>query len=158
VDVLGRDYKEWVVGDERGVRLGISSVVKGLGFLRDKAEGENGKGSRSLEEELERFAVQKELDLYALMTASTDDEGEFRRELVVWALTPEALPAAKKFLSTESETLGLQDLTEDESGGLIAIEGPNRWRKAWQQRRVENSRKQVAPMLIKAFRRNQSRG
>ncbi|KAI9834566.1 MAG: hypothetical protein M1819_002942 [Sarea resinae] len=92
-EILEKDYKGW---KESGAKLGISSVVRPLDFLRDKAAVEEEKpsslGSARTEQqegqpderrqtpvEMEKylkgplgsFAASRDLDLYAIMTAAS---------------------------------------------------------------------------------------
>ncbi|KAH8593466.1 hypothetical protein B0O99DRAFT_213602 [Bisporella sp. PMI_857] len=138
-DILKKDYKLWVeTGD---VKLGISSVVKDIKFLIDKAGSEE-----KFYKTLEDFAHERGLSLCCIMTTSNKD-GTFQRELFVWARNEKGIKAAKKFeadanerLSLEAWNYGALDLVEDKS-----------WRRCWRQHRVENSRKQVAPLLRTAI-------
>lgn len=149
-EVLGKDYKEW---EEGKGRLGISSVVKPIAFLRRKAgEETEGKGKdEAFVEGMRQFAEERELSIYTVMTTSTSEQGEFQRELLVWALKSEAVEAAKKFADEAAEELGLEEW-QGEGNGLGEVRSDKEWRKVWRQRKVENSRKQVAPLLRKAMR------
>jgi exopolyphosphatase len=145
-DILRKDYKLW---DDKGQKLGISSVVKPISFLQKKAADE----ARSQSQEdafvsaLERFATERELDLYSVMTTSTSPEGQFQRELLVWAFNDAAVLAAKKFAKDSCDELGLVDWHDD----ALGHEGSGYWRKVWWQRHVQHSRKRVAPLLRAAM-------
>ncbi|KAL5116621.1 hypothetical protein ACEQ8H_005499 [Pleosporales sp. CAS-2024a] len=107
-DVLRKDYKEW---EQSGLKLGISSVVRNIGFLTHKAGGEanTASGSDGFLDTLERFSTARQLDVYALMTTSTAAEGQFERELLVWAFGERGVSAARAFASSASEELGLEE-------------------------------------------------
>ncbi|OCK76389.1 exopolyphosphatase-like protein [Lepidopterella palustris CBS 459.81] len=148
-DILRKDYKQWT---ERGQKLGISSVVKPIDFLQEKAQGEaNGRSTDdALFTAIRKFSGDRDLDMYALMTTSTSPEGRFQRELLVWAFTAESIAAAKKFSSVAGGELGLEDWHgSDRSSHEEHMEQD--WRKVWWQRSVEHSRKRVAPLLREAM-------
>jgi exopolyphosphatase len=144
-DILRKDYKQW---DQGGMKLGVSSVVKSIAFLQNKA-GDEAKASsagRALLETFGDFAKTRELDMYALMTTSTSPEGEFQRELLLWAFNDKAVSAAKAFATSSTEELGLEDWNESSSVADASC-GDGQWRKVWWQRHVQHSRKRVAPLL-----------
>ncbi|KAF2090680.1 exopolyphosphatase-like protein [Saccharata proteae CBS 121410] len=140
-DILRKDYKEW---DEDGVRLGISSVVKPLGFLKAKAGEERG-GEKPFSTALEEFIKEKEVDMYAVMTAFADEGGEFKRELLLWGANGKGADFAQKFVQDASEELGLKDM----GIGCLSMDG---WKKVWWQENAAASRKQVGPLLRKNMR------
>lgn len=134
-DILRKDYKQWTeTGD---VKLGISSVVKDISFLVAKAGGE-----AKFFEVLKTFADERELSLCSIMTTSHDN-GEFRRELFVWGLNATGAKHAKKFEADAKDTLGLQQWKD----GSLDLDENELWRRCWWQEKVENSRKQVGPLL-----------
>ncbi|KAI1142346.1 DHH phosphoesterase [Hypoxylon sp. FL0543] len=141
-DVLRKDYKEW---DEGDVKLGTSSVPQSFAFLVRKAGGE-----AAFVRELEDWGARKGLDVVTVLTTSKEG-GEFRRELLVWARTgPEVVAAVKKFAEGDGkERLGLETWGD---GKLDAEDGEGSWRRCWTQARLENSRKQIAPMLRDALK------
>ncbi|OAK99971.1 DHH phosphoesterase [Phaeosphaeriaceae sp. SRC1lsM3a] len=145
-DILRKDYKQW---DQNGVKLGISSVVKHIEFLQNKAGSEANASSSSGEaflHALGEFAKERELDMYTLMTTSTSTKGEFQREILLWAFGDRGVAAAKAFAKNSSEELGLENW--DGSSSLVdASVGDGQWRKIWWQRQVQHSRKRVAPLL-----------
>jgi len=138
-DVLRKDYKQW---DEGGKRLGISSVVKPLDWLVQKSGEE-----KSFPNLTRKFAEERSLSIYAIMTASTDEQGKFERELYLWAKDPSSIAAAEKFVKTADEELGL----ETKAIADVREQSADTWPKAWLQRDVSRSRKQVAPLLRKAI-------
>lgn len=148
-DILRKDYKEW---NENGRKLGISSVVKSIDFLQQKAgdEANTQPVDDALLEALRRFASDRELDMYAVMTTSTSSEGEFQRELLVWAFNETAISAAKSFAQDAHDELGLEDW---HASGVKAHghDGEGHWRQVWWQRNVQHSRKRVAPLLREAM-------
>ena len=141
-EILIKDYKGWT---EAGARLGISSVVKPLDFLVQKANEEK---LSSFEDQLSQFMDDQDVSVFAIMTTSTSSEGKFKRELLVQA-RPSAWSLAIKFAEEGASELQLQDLningisTQDKLG--------QQWRKVWLQKDVSKSRKQVAPLLRKAM-------
>jgi exopolyphosphatase len=140
-DILRKDYKQW---NEAGSTIvGISSVVKDLQFLIKKAGSEDEFSDASKE-----FAKERDLSVFSIMTTANHD-GEFRRELCVWGLNDKGIEVVKKFQTDSTEKLGLEkwgSLDADENGQL---------RRCWWQNRVENSRKQVAPLLRTAVTEKQ---
>lgn len=147
-DILRKDYKEW---DEGGRRLGISSVVKPIDYLIQKADEEA--TTESPEEaffnELRNFSKARKLGLYSIMTTSTSSDGEFQRELLVWGFDEASKVAAQKFAAETAQELGLEPWQEGDS---TERNGPAEWLKVWRQRNVKHSRKQVAPLLRQALR------
>lgn len=138
-DVLRKDYKEW---DEGGLKLGTSSVPASMADLRGKAGG-----SAELAGAAEAWGGERGLDLVAVMTAFKPAGGEFGRELMLLARSPKGVEAAARF---EKEYEGKLELRGWERGEMDCV-GEDVWRKCWTQGRVENSRKQVAPMLRQAM-------
>ena len=143
-DMLRKDYKEWSCESQT---MGVSSVVKNIDFLAGKAEDEKyGSGaSEAFAKAADGFATDRGLGLYAIMTTSTSAEGNFQRELYLSATNTEAVRAASKFEKASSAELGLAqwhgsisdvNCTEDKC-----------WRRIWQQRELQHSRKRVAPLL-----------
>lgn len=144
-DILRKDYKQW---DQNEQKLGVSSVVKSIEFLRKKAGDET--RSKSADEAFLRaltvFAVERGLDTYAIMTTSTSPTGNFQRELLLWAFTEKGVTAARKFEKCSTGELGLEDWRE--SSGLVdGTVDAGQWKKIWWQRQVQHSRKRVAPLL-----------
>jgi exopolyphosphatase len=148
-DILRKDYKQW---DQNGLKLGISSVVKHIDFLQQKAsdEANTGQASEAFLTALETFAKDRELDMYTLMTTSTSSEGKFQREILVWAFNANAVTAAKTFAANCADELGLDDW-HGSSSVADATRGEGQWRKVWWQRQVQHSRKRVAPLLREAM-------
>ncbi|KAI1776889.1 DHH phosphoesterase [Hypoxylon cercidicola] len=144
-DILRKDYKEWTA-DGGGARLGMSSAPQSFAFLVAKAGDEE-----AFVRELERWGVGRGIDVVVVLTTSKDDRGTFRRELLVWARSgPEVAAAVKKFAGGAGrEKLGLGTWGD---GRLDAEDGEGGWRRCWTQARVENSRKQIAPMLREALK------
>ena len=150
-DILRKDYKQW---EEKGMKLGISSVVKPIQFLDEKAREEAGNSlaADAFPSALRSFCEERELDLYAVMTASTSAEGDFQRELLLWAFSATAVAAGKRFVAASQEELGLEDWHGPDGGeNADRGHGVEEWRKVWWQRRVQHSRKRVAPLLREAL-------
>lgn len=148
-DILQKDYKMW---DDKGLRLGISSVVRDIGFLREKAAGETNTQSpdEAFLDALLGFAKERSLDLYSVMTTSTSGQGQFQRELLLWAFTEAGITAAKKFAANSRDELGLE-VWQGGSGTEYDDEDEENWRRVWWQRNVQHSRKRVAPLLREAM-------
>ena len=152
-DILRKDYKRWSdaspttttsnSSNKKEISLGISSVVQSISYLLS----EIGPKPQFLSA-LRDWAKEQDLDIAAVMTVSRPD-GKFTRELLVWAFNEEAVEAAKRFASRHGEALGLEQW---KGGELDGEEADGGWRACWEQGRVENSRKQVAPMLREVIR------
>lgn len=147
-DILRKDYKQWT---ENGRKLGISSIVKPIPFLQQKADAEQSQQSQSesLVQALDRFAKDRDLALYAVMTTSTSAEGEFQRELMVKAFTDGDARASKNFADAASQDLGLIDWDSNDMDNISSNEIRT---KVWWQRNVQHSRKRVAPLLREAMK------
>ncbi|KAI8933345.1 hypothetical protein NX059_009967 [Plenodomus lindquistii] len=149
-DILRKDYKQWAHGD---LKLGVSSVVKPIEFLLQKAgeEEELLSSAGALLSAMEKFSKERELDLYSLMTTSSSSDGEFQRELLLWAFNDGAVTAAKAFTTNSKDELGLEtwDGPSDVAEGN---RGNGQWRRVWWQRQVQHSRKRVAPLLREAMK------
>ena len=143
-EILQKDYKLWT---ENGLHLGMSSVVKPLRFLVDKAES-----GAALKEGIEKFMEERDLSIFAIMTTSTTLEGEFQRELFLQARKAAAEPISK-FLDRAVSELNLQDLEIDGlSSAQKNLESESLGPWIWRQEAVNKSRKQVAPMLREAMK------
>jgi len=156
-DVLRKDYKEW---NEGGRKLGISSVVKPLEWLSAKAstevadsDGGSGGEKEAFAKALRKFVDSRQLAVYAIMTTSTSSEsGEFMRELLLWGRETAAQGLAQKFKEQAGEKLGLEKWQEEKHGEIMQLsEAEEAGFQVWRQRKVENSRKQVAPLLREAM-------
>ncbi|EMD67119.1 hypothetical protein GGP41_007050 [Bipolaris sorokiniana] len=142
-DILRKDYKQW----DEAQRLGISSVVKCIGFLEKKAGDEGNASPReALLQAIKKFAKDRELGVFCLMTTSTSASGQFERELLLWAFDEAGVSAAKAFAANAREELGLEDWQ-----GYSDLDSGSEWRKVWWQRQVQHSRKRVAPLLREAM-------
>ena len=154
-DVLRKDYKGWREGE--GGEVGISSVVRGLGWMVGKA-GDEGLGKNegeAFDAVVGRFMEERALIVYAIMTADTAGDGEFRRELLLQA-RGEGRGKAEKFVQNAGKELGLEAWvdarqTDGDDEELKPVDG-RVWRKVWRQMEVGKSRKQVAPLLRSAMR------
>lgn len=136
-DILRKDYKEWRDGD---VVLGTSAVVRPFAFLSKKAD-EEGKGD--MIDHCKAFAEQRGLSVVSVMTAYTDEDGSFARQLLVVGGSEKGRKVIEQFRQTSVDDLDLQQLEQgDDQGWLHFI---------WQQRNLAASRKQVAPLLRQAM-------
>ncbi|RYC65219.1 hypothetical protein CHU98_g958, partial [Xylaria longipes] len=147
-DAFRKDYKEWDVDGEQSLRLGTSSVPRGFGYLVDT---KSGGGAAVFVDALKDWGEEKDgqgkMDLVVVLTGFQDDDGKFRRELLVWARSEAGVKAAKLFEENWGDKLGL------ETWGDGALDGEGKeWRRCWAQRAVEHSRKQIAPMLRDALK------
>ncbi len=134
-DLLRKDYKQW---SEKEVNLGVSSVVKNLDFLIEKAGNE-----AEFFNTLKRFSEENHLSICSVMTRASTKDGGFKRELFVWGLDKQGVKAAKDFEAESGEKLGLEAWKD----GILDFDEEGSWRKCWVQKKIENSRKQVAPLL-----------
>ena len=150
-DILRKDYKQWT---ETGGNLGMSSVVKPLDFLANKAGNESGTGvEESFHHTVGNFMEARGLALFAIMTAFTSSDGTFQRQLLVTS-RKDMRAAATRFESSNAEQLGLESipLAEDiRNTRHKANEGGDLSSRIWMQQNISMSRKQVAPMLRKAL-------
>lgn len=138
-DIMRKDYKEW---NEAGSNLGISSVVKNIDFLAEKAGSD-----QAFLDTVRQFGEKRKLSIVCIMTTFTKD-GKFGRELLVWGLDKAGAKTAQKFEKNAKDSLGLQSWKD---GKLDEVDQSGEWRRCWVQERVENSRKQVQPMMIKSM-------
>ncbi|KAI9777238.1 MAG: Exopolyphosphatase [Geoglossum umbratile] len=148
-DFLRKDYKEWPGAG--GVKLGISTIIKPLPWLLEKANEDKPADAATAPflKAVADFAATNSLTLLGIMTASTSPTGTFQRELLLWARDPAAVSAMAQFEKDAGEKLGLRkwdgeglEADETEGGGV---------RKVWWQSDVDMSRKQVAPLLRRAL-------
>ena len=139
-EILRKDYKQWTEGP--GINLGISSAVKDISFLLDKADNED-----SFWKEMRAFAESRKLSVCGVMTTSTHNS-QFGRELLLLGLDEAGVKAAKIFEEKASEELGLQSW---ESGRLDSTDSKTQWRRCWVQKSLGMSRKQVGPLLRKSI-------
>jgi exopolyphosphatase len=135
-DILRKDYKKWT--EAKDVVLGTSAVVKCMSWILQKTADKE-----EFLAVVKDFAQERNLSICSIMTTSHSDDGVFRRELFVWALNKKAVKAAKKFEAEAREKLGLIQWND----GSLDLDGDEQWRRCWWQERIENSRKQVAPLL-----------
>lgn len=143
-DLLRKDWKEWteaVTGtDGKTRKVGIASVLRELSWLRDREEGEG------FVEGVKSWAGERELDVVSVMT-TTGRGGDFRRELLVWVLNEGAAECLDVFVGmAEEKGLGLSVW----GGG--ALDGDGGKRRAWCQKDIKASRKQVAPLLRESIK------
>ncbi|KAL9110744.1 MAG: hypothetical protein Q9227_004736 [Pyrenula ochraceoflavens] len=170
-EILERDYKEWTETPssqpDKPLRIGISSIVKPLAWLSDKAssssklssnETANNHDSEALSSAIASFTAHNHLNIFGIMMASTSGKGgAFQRELLLYAprlrdddgrdktLGGNAIDEFEKECSGELE---LEAWTGEEQTGILkgaVREGAST--KIWRQRNVKISRKGVAPML-----------
>ena len=142
-EILRKDYKEWTEKGDR--KLGISSVARSLGWLAEhEASGAPaGNAPTGLGTLLQNFAEERDLSLYAIMTAFTAADGGFQRELLVWARDADCVPVLERFGEAADEELGL----ERWQGKSLGISDDGHGSRVWRQHEVGKNRKQVAPML-----------
>ena len=149
--ILRKDYKQWT---EKGMKLGMSSVVKPLEFMARKAAMEQSNAKiigDSFMTAVQEFIAARELSIFAITTHFKNGDGQRQRQIFLQAQPP-AIEAAKRFAVDAAEELGLVDLSLD---GLPIETSPTYhagcFRKVWQQERVDKSRKQIAPLLRQAM-------
>jgi exopolyphosphatase len=149
-DILRKDYKQWLEGSQA---IGVSSVVKNIDFLVNKAvqEGFGTEKSKAFLQATRSFAKNRKLGIFAIMTTSTSANGDFQRELFLLATNAESVQAASKFAANSTTELGLADWHGSANGIHHAEDGC--WWKLWQQHNVQHSRKRVAPLLRGAMSR-----
>ena len=142
-DILRKDYKEWT---ERGLRLGISSAVKPLSYLAQKAETDT--PASAFDQTINDFMTSRRLNIFAIMTASNTPDGHFQRQLLLQS-RPDSHKIALRFEQDAQPDLVLES-TRDLA--IKAHDPSNDARQVWTQRNLSMSRKQVAPLLRKAMR------
>ncbi len=135
-DILRKDYKQWT--EAKDVVLGTIAVVKCMSWILEQAAGKE-----KFLAVVKDFAQERDLSICSIMTTSQSDDGVFRRELFVWGLNKKGVKIAKKFEAEAREKLGLIQWIDDS----LDLDGDQQWRRCWWQESVENSRKQVAPLL-----------
>ena len=141
-DILRKDYKQWV--ESKSVNLGISSVVKDVSWLLEKTSGQEAFLST-----VRQFVTDRKLSLYAIMTILLVGE-KVQRELFIYAQDEKGAATARFFEEDAAKRLGLTPWEEGKLTSMRAHDGQPVW-GCWNQSKVENSRKQVAPLLRKAF-------
>ena len=151
-DILRKDYKQWT-GNEH--TLGMSSVVKDLKFLIEKATYMSSEKDRETEfvTAIGDFMAERSLTIFAIMTISTSVLGEFQRELLLQA-TSTADSVAGRFSESATQELKLEKLDMPylfTTPGAMQPSSEGPWRRMWRQKDVTKSRKQVAPLLREAM-------
>lgn len=153
-DILRKDYKMWT---ESGRKLGMSSVVKPLGWLATKAAKEdpnnhNNNNGTAFNDNLKLYMGERDLSIFAIMTASTSADGKFQRELLVQAHS-HATNAVKDFASIATDKLGLESIEIEGITQEMQPTEPSQgiWRRIWLQKETGMSRKQVGPLIRKAM-------
>lgn len=148
-DILRKDYKQWQEGD---LKLGISSVVQSMQYLRERKE-------ENLRDVVQKWASERSLNVFAIMTAhhhhhgENDDDDGFRRELVLYAFDDKGKSAAERFFQKGEEELQLEDAA-DESSSSSEVSTPSKfvYERFWNQNNLEASRKRVGPLLRENMR------
>ncbi|KAI9674582.1 MAG: Exopolyphosphatase [Trizodia sp. TS-e1964] len=149
IEVLRRDYKEWEIRTSKN--LGISSVIKPISWLQEKALKENpSTNSPALIASMETYAKSRNLSVLAIMTSFRSAKGKHRRELIVWALDPAFNPLFQKFGELAAAELELDDWVGIQ-GGMDDLNESKGVRRVWTQKNATKSRKEVAPLLRAAL-------
>jgi exopolyphosphatase len=138
-EVLRKDFKQWSAGE---VSIGISGIVRSLSYLAHELQDRAHLDS-SFAERAREFARSRSLDVYMIMTAHTNAEGDFQRDLFVCGLSQRGVEAARKFIDQHGRDLDLGRLEGDWSN----IDEPSEYQRVFKQRALHQSRKQVAPMM-----------
>jgi exopolyphosphatase len=140
-EILRKDYKQWT---ENGLNLGTSAVVQPIKFLKSKInEDNNSTDYKPLLEAAKKFARERELCVFSIMTGYETLDGKFARDLAVLAVDETGFAICKKFCDESSQELQLEEIDADESG--------EHWFRVWKQGNLSCSRKQVAPLLREAM-------
>ncbi|CCU74612.1 exopolyphosphatase [Blumeria hordei DH14] len=161
LDALRKDYKQWNEAEEvrnpnqPSCNLGIVAVVQPLSNLISKAG--NTTAFLSI---LHSFSKERHLSILAIMTTSHPEQ-QLQRELLVWGMDARGAMAVQWFETQTALMLGLENWEENSGRDVIAstslnegLPGENSLRRVWNQRMIDNSRKQVAPLLRAAIRMN----
>ncbi|EMC94113.1 hypothetical protein BAUCODRAFT_221231 [Baudoinia panamericana UAMH 10762] len=139
-DILRKDYKQW---SEGSLKLGMSSVVKDVAYLRHQTEA-----NKDFPHELNTFATERSLDLFAIMTAYTGADGKFARQLLLIVTEDgKGKEAAERF--SEKCTAELQ-LANEALENATSTSLP--FARLWRQGNLAASRKRVGPLLREAMR------
>lgn len=150
-DILRKDYKQWQEGD---LKLGISSVVQSIQYLRERKE-------ENLRDVVQKWAAEKSLNVFAIMTAhhhhhgeNDDDDDGFRRELVLYAFDDKGKTAAERFFQKGEGELRLEDAADESSSSSSDVSTPSKFvfERFWNQNNLEASRKRVGPLLRENMR------
>jgi exopolyphosphatase len=115
-----------------------------LDFLIDKASSEN--SSSSFADSIQRFAEDRKLDVFAIMTTFVTEDDKFSRELLVYASSHSAIPSVERFEKNNSSDLSLEAWSGRNIGHIMGQKV-----RVWVQKETAASRKQVAPLLRKSI-------
>lgn len=148
-DILRKDYKQWQEGD---LKLGISSVVQSIQYLRERKE-------ENLAHVVQKWGSERSLNVFAIMTAhhrhgenDDDDDGGFRRELVLYAFDDKGKTAAERFFQKGGGELQLKDAADESSSSDVSTPSKFVFERFWNQNNLEASRKRVGPLLRENMR------
>ena len=141
-DILRKDYKEWT---EHGLKLGISSVVKPLDYLTQKAGTDN--PDSAFDQVIDDFMNSRSLEIFAIMTTSNAPTGQLQRQLLLQS-RPDSHKVAQRFEQDAKLDLNLESMQDL---GIKEHNRSNDVRKVWTQWNLGMSRKQVGPLLRKAI-------
>lgn len=142
-EILKKDYKEFDFKFSDGthnVKVGIASTVKPLSWFYQSFGGEP-----VFQEKCYKVQRQEGVDIFIVMTASMDGS-EFKRELVVLS---DAQEVCQNIVSHISKELNL----EDTNSTIMNSKGQGYF-KAFKQKNVSASRKQVAPFIKDAIQKS----
>ncbi|KAI9651597.1 MAG: Exopolyphosphatase [Alyxoria varia] len=150
-DCMKKDYKEWSLARNSGneMKMGMSTIVKPLGWLRHKAHEEDAQALfadetlRSLMGMVSQYAAQRELAVYAILTTKTSKYGRPRREILMLVRDPSLHNLTNSFERQAGQALGLEEHDEHDAHSMDV----QHVAKAWIQSDVSKTRKQVAPLL-----------
>ncbi|KAI1952637.1 Exopolyphosphatase [Ophidiomyces ophidiicola] len=165
-EVLGRDYKDWIdqiirpvsSNQSMSVKTGICSVVRSLSWLFVKSTEENGTHGASQSPvgsflySLHNFALSRNLDVVAVMTAYNSQPGDkFHRELLLYVPNDAYIQHLATFKALATDALGLKMKMgkQYQAPNSLAAFQPRTplLVHVWDQENVSKSRKQVAPLL-----------
>ena len=152
-DIWRKDYKDWT---ENEMKLSMSTVVKPLSFMVNKARKESdmdgGDKDYAFDLKVQQHMSNSSIDVFAIMTAFTNEASEFHRELFLQAHGP-TIDAANRFAEIAVGELGLVAIDiEGIAKEPVRGTGDDQvWRRVWRQEEVGKSRKQVGPLIRKAM-------
>lgn len=134
-EILTKDYKEFDFRalDGKPLKVGIASAVKPLSWFYQTFNGES-----IFQKECYEVQKQKNVDVFVIMTAWMNG-AQFERELVIMTPLQETCESIVAGISKEL------DLEEKTSTSFVAKSLGSY--KAFQQRNISASRKQVAPYV-----------
>ena len=134
-DLLRSDYKEWKMGS---LLVGIATAKRSLEEWFDK--------ERDIIREFQQFYKSKQLDVLYVMCAFSDEQNNFKRQLVVFTSNKDVFSKAVTYLEGCKEELNLVPCHADLSQKFSTKDYKVYF---FNQFNIASSRKQIQPLLVK---------